>query len=431
MKFKISKIKKINWNKSRPKFPGIPDLTILEPPEKRKPEKNIHIDKEQIKIGIIADIHQNTLFLSEILKIFQELEVNVVMAGGDYSYIPQYFGKEDPSNIRFYQFRKSMKIFEKWLTDSDRDDTHLALVMGNHECEDKYFKGGYSSSSYRQIREYTEILSQNTSITMPENPFESYDISNSLHLYVRFQEHQRTFRLTHAISDSFVTALYRGLYPENTNRYREAQLNELKELIGEVWLNSLEKNFYEAEHLWAKFVSSSILNKGEIASLITNNIINAMTFIKQLEYLSKSRHEYSKSAKDYLRNMQNYKPLSGRARDLSKDFLWDFYNPYDYGDQGVDFKADVYRMHRALGMGRMYSICGHFHADLGVFQASEEFGTHVIGVAGSQPHKRISSEMTAYLMECDEKGSDTIYRLSALDNYTNEFDCDLSKNEWA
>ena len=65
------------------------------------------------------------------------------------------------------------------------------------------------------------------------------------------------------------------------------------------------------------------------------------------------------------------------------------------------FREGLLKMARLLGIGRMYNICGHFHADLGIFESSKIFETYVIGVAGFQPRKCISRKGTTYIIECN------------------------------
>jgi len=425
MALQITKINEIDWTICKPKFPigCLSEVTILEPFGLRKPEKFIEFDKNNVKIGIVADIHQNTLVLSDILDNFKALGVDVILAAGDYSYIPEHLGKKDPKNIRFVQFKKAMEHFEKWLVDSKKNDARLALIMGNHEVDPDYFEGGYSSNSYRQIHKYAMEMSRNRSIIMPDDPFLSYDVSNSLHLNISFSSNRRSFRLAHAISDTFVTALYRGLYP-NTNVARRAlMLEKLEKSIGKVWRKSLDENFEKATNLWAKFQSNDTMRKQEIALLISENIRNAMNFNKLIQVLASSAHEYTDFAGQYLANYRNI-----NTGDYNEEYIWKFYNPLDY--ESTPFAHDIFRINWALGIGRMYSICGHFHTDLGVFKASEEFGTHVVGVGGLQPKKRIYGEFTAYLLECTDR-KDTVYRISADDTLDDDFDYDMSRNEWS
>jgi hypothetical protein len=65
-----------------------------------------------------------------------------------------------------------------------------------------------------------------------------------------------------------------------------------------------------------------------------------------------------------------------------------------------------------------------------MFQASPEFGTHMIAVGGLQPRKIIGDSFSAYILECGDD-IDRLYRLQALDDpAVGEFDWDLTHPQW-
>jgi hypothetical protein len=255
---------------------------------------------------------------------------------------------------------------------------------------------------------------------MPENPFRSYESSNAIDVTLYFGENsRRSFRLAHAITGEFVESLYKGLDDEEIKRKADKKEKIVSELGG-LWLNSHASRTPLRKARWQEFLTakSATVERNAIISAIYDELRTGLCSTGVLKQIATCGGEIAGDVAYYLHHVE----------DL--DFISTFWHPRNtecpHGITSVAFQRDIRLLYQALGFGRMYSLCGHFHADLGMFEASPDMGTFGIAVGGMQPGKLIGSEISAYILKCSHE-RDELWRLAKPDPaITNEQGFDLS-----
>ena len=115
---------------SVPPNPRFVDEVLGLLPKGTAPRNSLHLMPESklpFRIGIVADVHQNTVFLKHVLDFFRTGEVEMIFSLGDYSFTRQ----PDTKGIRAQQVGKVMQQLASWL---EEKQSHRAVVLlGNHK----------------------------------------------------------------------------------------------------------------------------------------------------------------------------------------------------------------------------------------------------------------------------------------------------------
>ncbi|MBI4484866.1 MAG: metallophosphoesterase [Acidobacteria bacterium] len=305
-------------------------------------------------IGLVNDVHQNTLLLKKALDIFERLGVNVIFALGDYSYCQKRVDPRDPINddiARYMQFKTVMDMLVEYL---DSRPSTMVLLMGNHETDPTYYEGGLASQSHTLIRHLADtVLRRHARVILHPDPFASFDLGNAILARVG----GKGFLLAHAISETFVNALYRGLRADTESTRLVSEIGrERYEVLAD------SGRFERAASLWKRFVSCIDQNRrDELIDQITENISDALVGVSF--------------------------PSRGKPRMGN----WDGLESLGLLSETLRYSFD-------------YLICGHFHADIGLIPvmyspAMGHYWNFVVGgAAGFQPQKVISKEHTTYVI---------------------------------
>ncbi len=375
------------------------------------------------RIGILSDIHQNTIFLRGALASFETEGVTVIFCLGDYCYTK----RPDQSGIRARQVRKVMDLLHEWLARSE--NRLLFVLLGNHEMEYWYFGNEESRAAVRSEVQRWQGIKR---MYFQTEPFRSYEVDNAVNVSLVYggnedeTNHRRSFRLAHAITTEFVEALYMGLDDAKAKeRFHRIETN-----LGRVWFKHQHQAAPDIRARWNRFLDSQSGTPKftEAVAAIHKHLRTEMQTDAVISSLARGESDYASSARGYNFMLKRHK------QNIARDALINFWGPnlhlLEADFTSVDFAIDIRRLYSSLGIGPMYSLCGHFHADLGMFKASREFGTRMIAVGGSQPRKIIGNAFSAYILECGED-EDVLYRLTAPDDYSiAEFEWDLTFPEW-
>jgi Calcineurin-like phosphoesterase len=204
-------------------------------------------DDVPCRIGIVADIHQNSLFLTEVLKRFEQEGVTAIFALGDYCFTRH----KDTTGIRARQVGKVMELLKDWLKRENR----LAFVLtGNHEMEEWYFGNDASRLALHQEFERYRSVPR---LYLQDQPFRSFDIDNAWDIVIGFgpeegEGHRRSFRLSHAVTTDFVTALYQGLDKARIDERADI----IKTFLGGAWLQHQNAVAPAVSERWNRFLNS-------------------------------------------------------------------------------------------------------------------------------------------------------------------------------
>ena len=349
-------------------------------------------------IGIISDVHQNTAFLEEVLEEYRAANVHIVFALGDYSYTE----KPDEDLTRARQFERAVQALADWLSESEK--RFLVFLLGNHELEEWYYKDFRTNLSRRYIWARTAQLRRHPQIVMPPNPFASYECSNAIDLTLYFGERRRSFRLVHAVSGEFVESLYRGLSEAELEK-QSAKRGKIVSEIGESWLQTQLALAAERRARWNAFLASKpeAPERQRLVADIHRELRAGLSSHNMLKQIAQSKGIHAGDAAYYLSVIDDL--------DFTNAFWLPPMSDCPHGITSVAFRKDLCLLYQALGIGRMYSLCGHFHADIGMFDAAPDLGTYGIAVGGMQPGKLIGDNMSAYILSCSSKDGDHLMRL--------------------
>jgi hypothetical protein len=374
------------------------------------------------RIGILSDIHQNTVFLRSALASFETEGVNVLFCLGDYCYTK----KPDVSCIRARQVRKVLELLHGWLAKSKK--RLVFVLLGNHEMEGWYFGNEESRVAVQKEVQRWQGVQR---MYFQSEPFKSYEVDNAVNVNLAYGggHRRRSFRLAHAITTEFVEALYMGL---DETKAKE-RFNKIETHLGRLWFKHQHKVSEDIRARWNRFLASKS-GTAEFQATVGETHQHLRTemqtgaVMKSLAAVADGG-DLASSAKGYQRMLDLFQE-SETVRDMLVTFWLPSLNLVEGGLTSLDFAIDIRRLYSSLGVGPMYSLCGHFHADLGMFEASREFGTRMIAVGGSQPRKIIGNAFSAYILECG-KETDTLYRFAFPDDRSvAEFGWDLSFPEW-
>ena len=309
----------------------------------------------------------------------------------------------------------ALKLIAEWL---EEEPTRQAVVLlGNHEIEDWYFASARERSKVKAV---VSSYRKNPRMYFPRHPFRSYELDNAVKVVAFFGDFLRTFRLAHAVTKEFVTSLYMGLDAGQLNAAKAQILTTL----GGTWLELQEIEFNMVRQRWNDFLYTShgSSERQQIIRLIYDHLRSEMSVDRILLKLRNSDHPIRKDAAGYLLQQSLVEEGNKIGLEAAAAF-WGAINIMEAEFTGLQFAVDLRRLYSSLGVGPMYSLCGHFHADLGMFECSRDFGTQMIAVGGFQPRKLIGTEFAAYILSCNER-EDILYRLSAPD------DASVDESEW-
>jgi predicted phosphodiesterase len=381
-----------------------------------------------LKVGIISDTHQNTLFVEKILDEFSEFKVSILFLLGDYCYTRQ----PDAHCIRSIQVKKTFELVERWLA---QDKFRSAVVLaGNHEMQDWYFENIESKNAVRKV--FCE-WSEHDRMHFSKQPLRSFEMENSVDviLYPGYNRAGISFRLSHAITSEYVEAAYKGLsLSESLDR-----VERVESTLGKVWLEYQLKESPNVAARWQRFLSAK-RHSDEFLMLsraININIARNLDCQNVLDDICISAIPSSKDAQSYRDLIERVELGEPSAIDEFRVFWGPLTRIDVLKSTSPDFAYQMRHLYSSLGIGMDYSLCGHFHADLGMKQSSIEFDTYIIGVGGAQPQKLIGTNFSAYVLEIGDSPDketdivDTLYRYSMLDDIkVPEFDWDLTKKNW-
>lgn len=379
-------------------------------------------DATKCRIGIVGDVHQNSVVLEALLDHFAEESVSILFCLGDYSYTRE----PDRKGIRALQLNKSLELIHRWIMgDNERQ---AFVLMGNHEIEEWYY--GSDSDGRASQAEIVNVVSRWKNagrMRFTQSPLSSYEIENAFDITIYYGGNRRSFRLAHAVTKEFVSALYLGIEATGLVEARERIVSD----FGQTWLETQLPISDIVRDRWNRFLSSDwgTAERFGVVQEICAHLRSQLTAESFLRSIPSTAGNVYGNARAYLALLTGVH--SGREIDLDEFRL--FWGPPRFIETettSLNFAYDLRRFYSALGLGRMYSICGHFHADLGMFHASPEFGTHMIAVGGLQPRKIIGDSFSAYILECGGE-MDRLYRLQVLDDpAVGEFDWDLTHPQW-
>ena len=363
------------------------------------------------KIGIVSDVHQNTVMFKSVLEKFREEHVSAIFCLGDYSYTE----KPDDSGKRAKQVDMFMSLLVDWL--NENTEREAVVLLGNHEIESHYYA---SDAELTKVKKIISKWSNCKRMYLTSDPFSSYEVDNCFDVTAYFGNNRRTFRLSHAISKEFVIASYMGLDSHDIDTARD----RIVSYLGQSWLHyqSLQASIIRKQ--WNQFLKAPLGSKErqELIDSISANIRDKMNTSRIIENLIECGGDIGSCAGEYQRLLDNV----NEGKKYHTETFNAFWGPPLYIEapgMSVNFALDLRRLYSSLGIGKMYSISGHFHADLGMFRASPEFGTYIIGVGGFQPRKLIASAFSAYILACGSR-EDILYRLSFPD------DLSIDESEW-
>ncbi len=374
------------------------------------------------RVGIVCDVHQNSLVLASLLERFAEESVTLLFCLGDYSYTRD----PDTKGVRAKQLEKALKLIHQWVLG---DPVREAVVLfGNHEIEDWYFGNGPDGRASKEaVRSVVERWTGVERMRFTRDPLSSYEIDNAFDITLYYGRSRRSFRLSHAVTKEFVVALYMGIDASRLEKSRD----RIASTFGKSWLEVQSVAYDSVRSRWDRFLATTPRTKerSDVVEEICAYLRSQMTTSSFLESIPKAAGDVYSNARGYLFMLREV--LRGCEHSLLAFRL--FWGPplrveTEFTD--LEFAYDLRRLYSALGIGRMYSLCGHFHADLGLFKVSQEFGTHMIAVGGLQPRKIIGDSFTAYILECGDE-TDKLYRLETADDQSlGEFDWDLTYPDW-
>ncbi len=308
-------------------------------------------------IGLLNDIHQNTLLLGKMLEAYRRIGVNVILSLGDYSFYhdpsrPGQPPQADPGIERYRQFKTVMDMLVDYI---DSRPCRLVVLMGNHEVVPDYYAAGEESESRKLIEHFTNtVLKAHPAIVLHPQPFASFELDNAILVRIG----HKSFLAAHAISEMFVNAVYRGIRTEAERELLAAQ-------IGRERCEALRAagRFERAALLWNKFLGAQHKSEKEAAiDEITENVAEALMGVAVPDRW-------------------------GGLRTLN----WE-------GLDTLGVLSDIYRYRFD------YLIVGHFHADVGLNPVvySPRMGYYwnfvVGGAAGFQPQKVLSRDHTSYIV---------------------------------
>lgn len=396
-------------------WPGVSVSTRLPP----RNTFSLGVDDERRKsyaIGIVADIHQNSLMFQKVLEHFAELDVLALFCLGDYSYTRQ----PDAGSKRAAQTGRVFTLIRSWL--DENPDRQAVVLLGNHEIDPRYYA---SSVSHECVRQVVAKHAAHPRLFMPADPFLSYESDNAVDVLVVSAAGYRTFRLCHAVTKEFVTALYLGL----DDKAIKDGASRIITTLGNAWLALQVPRREEVQLRWNAFLKHprGSEDRAEAALVICEHIREELTADSFLTRLSNSCDNFSRIAASYqfMIDMCSRHVVPENLRENFGNF-WNVPNYVEADWTGLEFARDLRKLYASLGYGKMYSVCGHFHADLGAFGACREFGTCMICPAGFQLGKIIGKRMSAYMIECSF-GEDAITRVFCEDDEAIiEDECDLS-----
>jgi len=360
--------------------------------------------RDKYSIGIVADVHQNTAVLDAVLQQFAERDVLGLFCLGDYCFT----SSPDATGKRASQVRKVLELVRGWL--DSNEERQAVILLGNHEVESHYYE---SEDVHDLVMQVILEESKHPRIYMPSDPFRSFEMDNAVDVTVFFGNSLRSFRLSHAITKEFVTSMYLGLDEEHVERSKARIISSL----GLSWLKLQARNYPTVRANWEEFIRSPLESdkRRKCAWDICSHIQTELQAPEIVKKLATIDDKLSRHANGYIWMVKRC--MQGVVADYDLEAFASFWGPPTLMEAeftGLEFARDIRKLYSALGYGSMYSVCGHFHADLGVFQACPEFGTFIIGVGGFQPGKLIGSHFTAYVIECTAD-EDIVIRLTCPD----------------
>jgi len=363
------------------------------------------------RVGIVGDIHHNTALYAAMLKTFREIGVNAIFLLGDYSSLPTIRGGADPKDLRFKQFKKVCELTREY--QESMPGTEVVCIMGNHGIEDWYYSP--DSTSRTLYAKYFKKL-DDWGWQIPPNPLAGYEFINGGFATVfgdvakvnQELDCLRTFNLAHSISKSLVVALYQGYSDDAAARDRHRK--EIDDSVGVIWGDYVDIAAVTAKRLWADFLKDNE-NQNTI-DLISANMRRSLSF----DELAQSAIESGTGDHEFLKWLTEL-PL-GVLSQMSYHWnwsnepgvgLWDYEDARSYDE---DVLISYFDTLHAAGAGAHYTISGHFHADIGLYDVSKSFKAFGLAGSGFEINKVIATELTCYVVECAFEG-DRVYRLAA------------------
>jgi len=376
------------------------------------------------RIGVVSDIHHNTLTFLKVLNIFERMGVNVLFLLGDYAYIQASLRGEDPSDLRFRQFKKVMELSRDYQL---KHSAQVVCIMGNHEIESWYF--GPASTSQTKMLEMLPTL-RGWSFQIPPDPFSGFELFNGCHVVIDVNvakqdeglDSRRSFLLAHAISSPLVNAMYQG-FPDDQDRAHQMR-KSIDVALGGLWADYIDDAARPAKLLWQEFLKG---RAPHITNAIKENITGALSFDRLADTFIQKRRPGSEWI-DWFRNL-NDRQLALLVQNFvffDDPMAFTFHERLelpktaDYDTAMMSLPLTLF----SIGAGTDYTFSGHFHADLGIYNIAERFGAVGIAGAGFQINKTITNELSCYIVEVDTD-RDKIYRLSEPASVAGRSDSDV------
>jgi calcineurin-like phosphoesterase family protein len=361
------------------------------------------------RIGVVSDVHHNTLTFLDALQMFGDMGVNVLFLLGDYSFVPSRLNGADPGDLRFRQFSKVMQMARDYQL---AHSAEVVCIMGNHEIESWYFAEG--SCSQQLMADMIPTL-RSWGFRLPQMPFAGFELAQAVQVTIdaNFLEvpndldTRRTFLLSHAISSPLVNALYQG-FPIDAMSARKMR-DEIDATLGSLWSSYIDDASVVARDLWADFCSGS----AQVAADIRDNIASGLSFDRLAAAFVAKGAEGSDWV-DWLLKLDDSVLTSVISHFVQFDDPYSAFFEKDANIPKSDSDAEMFSLMKtltAVGIGCDYTLSGHFHADLGAYGISERLGALGVAGAGFQIGKTITDQLCCYVIEVDSR-QDTIYRLS-------------------